>query len=275
VVSRIADVIHCYGAQRVAINFTGGYNAQICLAGLVGQALEVPVYYMFERLTEVVELPPQPLSLDFSLWLDNFELFRFLGRRHDADPEELVRNLGGQPDERLEPLLNRAENQRVALSPVGELFHRQFMYRFHLARERLLPAVSPDECRQHPGQDRRLLDNSQLDQVKPNGLFPYLSRVFEATSYIRGFHCYYANPDLSEDTRFRVSTVDNCQGLELVYSDGTRTARLEVELDTTNLDHAKAAVADLNQRFARDEKGFWKFETGDVPFPRFSEVISR
>lgn len=274
-VRRIADVIQRYGAQRVAINATGGYKAQICLAGLVGQALEVPVYYMFERFTEVVELRPQPVSLEFGLWLDNFELFRFLGRRHDADPEELIRNLGGQPDERLEPLLDRAENQRVALSPVGELFHRQFMYRFHLARERLLPAATTGERRQHPGQDRLLLDNSHLNQVKPNGLFTYLSRVFDETPYIRGFHCYYADPDLSEETRFRVGDVDNCQGLELVYSDGTRTARLEVELDTTDLDHAKAAVADLNQRFARDEKGLWKFETGGVPFAGFSEVVSR
>ena len=42
----------------------------------------------------------------------------------------------------------------------------------------------------------------------------------------------------------------NRQGLELVYSDGTCTAGLEVELDTTDLDHTMAAVADLSQRFA-------------------------
>ena len=46
-------------------------------------------------------------------------------------------------------------------------------------------------------------------------------------------------------------------------------------LDTADLDHAKAGVADVNQRFARDEKGLWKFETGGVPFAGFSKVVSR
>jgi hypothetical protein len=76
-----------------------------------------------------------------------------------------------------------------------------------------------------------------------------------------------ASPDdPTEETRFRVGAVDNCQGLELVYSDGVRTARLEVELDSTDLDHAKAAVADLNQRFPGDQKGFKKLETGERSF---------
>jgi len=133
-------------------------------------------------------LPPQPVSLDFGLWLDNFELFRFLERRDDADPEELIRNLGCQPDARLEPLLDRAGTQLVSLSAVGELFHQQFVHRFQLARERLLPPSVPAERRRHPGQDWRLLDNSHLDQVKPNGLFPYLVRVSDETPYIQGFH---------------------------------------------------------------------------------------
>ena len=104
---------------------------------------------------------------------------------------------------------------------------------------------------------------------------PYLKSPLRAVSPIHQLPCYYANPDLSQETRFRVGTVDNCQGLELVYSDGTRTARLEVELDTTDLDHTKAAVADLNQRFARDEKSLRRFETGGVPFAGFSEVVSQ
>lgn len=170
-------------------------------------------------------LPPQPVSLDFGLWLDNFELFRFLERRDDADSEALIRNLGCSPDERLEPMLDRVDNQLVALSAIGELFHQQFMHRFQLARERLLPTPISEERRQHPGQDLRLLDNSHLDQVKPNGLFPYLVRVFDETPYIRGFHCYYTSPDLSEETHFRVGTVDNRQCLELVYGDSTRTAK--------------------------------------------------
>lgn len=249
-VRAVGGVISRYGAQRVAINATGGYKAQISFAGLIGQALEVPVYYMFERFSDVVELPPQPVSLDFGLWLDSYELFRFLSKRRTVHPNDLNRAIGHSPDPRLEPLLERLDGELIALSAMGELFHQQFIYRFQAARERLLPPAVPMERRHPPAQDTALQRNPHLAHVDLSGLSEYLQRVFEKTPYIRRFHAFYTNPDLPEETHFALGNVHNRQSVTLVYSDGTGTARLEVELDTTEPDALKAVVADLNQRFA-------------------------
>ena len=51
-----------------AINATGGYKAQIAIAVLMGQALDIPVYYKHERFDAIIPFPPMPVALDFSLW---------------------------------------------------------------------------------------------------------------------------------------------------------------------------------------------------------------
>ena len=58
--------------NTIAINATGGYKAQISFAGMIGQALGIPVYYLFEKFSKVIKLPPQPVALDLSLWLENY-----------------------------------------------------------------------------------------------------------------------------------------------------------------------------------------------------------
>ena len=52
-----AKVKEC-GAAACGINATGGYKAVAAIAAVVGNALGVPVYYLHERFSEVVELPP-------------------------------------------------------------------------------------------------------------------------------------------------------------------------------------------------------------------------
>jgi len=43
------------GSQRVAIDATGGYKAQIAIAVLMGQALDIPVFYKHERFSEIID----------------------------------------------------------------------------------------------------------------------------------------------------------------------------------------------------------------------------
>ncbi len=51
------------GADQIAIDATGGYKAQIAIALLIGQALNIPVYYKHERFPEIIDFPPMPISL--------------------------------------------------------------------------------------------------------------------------------------------------------------------------------------------------------------------
>lgn len=67
---------------QCVINATGGFKAQISLAGLIGQALGVPVVHQFEGFPGCIEMPPIPLEIDREVWLTNFDLFnRLLNER--------------------------------------------------------------------------------------------------------------------------------------------------------------------------------------------------
>src|SRR3990172_3235116 len=60
-VKRISEVVKTpEDSKRILINATGGYKAQISFAGMIGQALDIPVCYMYEGFSEVIQLPPQP-----------------------------------------------------------------------------------------------------------------------------------------------------------------------------------------------------------------------
>lgn len=70
------------GLQCV-INATGGFKAQISLAGLIGQTLGVPVLYQFEGFSRCIEMPPIPLEIDREVWLVNHDLFSRLVKERE------------------------------------------------------------------------------------------------------------------------------------------------------------------------------------------------
>jgi len=74
-VTATAKIARQWGPEHVVINATGGYKAWISFAGLIGQALDIPVCYLFERFSEVITLPPQPVSLDLAFWLEHSSRF--------------------------------------------------------------------------------------------------------------------------------------------------------------------------------------------------------
>lgn len=82
--------------QNIAINATGGYKAQISFAGMIGQALQIPVYYLFEQFSEVIELPPQPVALDLALWLNNYSFFSQLESQRTLEKSELETSIDNE-----------------------------------------------------------------------------------------------------------------------------------------------------------------------------------
>ncbi len=64
-VREISTEVRKFSSEAISINATGGYKAQISFAGMIGQALEIPVYYLFEKFSEIIELPPQPRAISF------------------------------------------------------------------------------------------------------------------------------------------------------------------------------------------------------------------
>lgn len=61
----IGDYIQRFGGPDfVAIDATGGYKAQIAIAVIVGQALNIPVFYKHERFSEIIDFPPLPITFE-------------------------------------------------------------------------------------------------------------------------------------------------------------------------------------------------------------------
>jgi putative CRISPR-associated protein (TIGR02619 family) len=97
-----------------AIDATGGYKPQIAYAALVGQVMQVPVYYRYMAFPDVITLQPLPVSVDPQVWFDHLWFFERL--REELLPDREIPRY----DERIAPLLER-EDRLVTLSPLGEL----------------------------------------------------------------------------------------------------------------------------------------------------------
>lgn len=114
------------GPEQVAFDATGGYKAQIAVAVLLGQALDVPVFYKHERFSEIIDFLPLPISFDYEILAQNTELLTDLERGRALSSGE------AEIDERLRALLDEVtlEGQTLyELSPIGQIYLTGFRLR--------------------------------------------------------------------------------------------------------------------------------------------------
>lgn len=114
------DAVRDYGAKNVILNPTGGYKALVPYTVLVGMIKSVPCRYIFEQSSQLLTLPPLPVTFDRSL----FERYRHLIERIERETSISTADWekGVQYNDRsmLEPLVERT-NTDVTLSAVGLL----------------------------------------------------------------------------------------------------------------------------------------------------------
>ncbi|MCS7175398.1 putative CRISPR-associated protein [Pseudothermotoga sp.] len=111
------------------INATGGYKATIAYATLLGQALNVPVYYLFETFDEIIELLPIPVKFDPNVYKNYSSIFAYLEYINTTDEESFLkkfgfRNWGAVPNE-LKIFIERVnlDNKNcLSLNPLGEIY---------------------------------------------------------------------------------------------------------------------------------------------------------
>ncbi len=233
-VRRVADIVWSVGHNRILINATGGYKAQISFAGMIGQALDMPVCYMFEGFSEVIELPPQPIALDFSFWLQYVDLFYELAK------DEALENPASR-DPRFQSLVDIEPvngSEIIGLSPVGQLFHESFRHRFATQRKKLLP---PEYDIKPENKDIKYEDSNS---GKHTGLDKHLNRLVQR-SYVKRIYTHYYNPDLPKPNSFKASTKGGVSQIEGVYSDGKGTTKFDVVITAGSAKERDAAIADL------------------------------
>jgi len=123
-------------ARQVLINATGGFKAEIAYATLVGLLFDVPVYYIHEACRDIIEMPPTPISWDYSLLADYEAFFEWL--RADLRPTlEVDQRLRGLPG--AIRLLLAEEDGFTLLSPAGEAFYEA--YHDRLAQAATVPLL--------------------------------------------------------------------------------------------------------------------------------------
>lgn len=219
-----------------SINATGGYKAQIAIAVLMGQALDIPVYYKHERFDAIIPFPPMPVALDFSLWQRASGMFMVLSRSNACEP---WKDFSEDWDERFEPLINRVKignKDYLELSATGQIFHETFRSRFQVLKKTGLPRAAYNREKEQPK-----LGNHGYNQAR-DSVSRFLQEVTDARSYVRYCHSTYWNPDLSESTRFRLSGRD-VQG---IYSNGTWCVKFRVVTTVEKPSELPIVVGDLN-----------------------------
>jgi putative CRISPR-associated protein (TIGR02619 family) len=140
-VLEISEAVNKWLPDVIAINATGGYKAQISFAGMIGQALEIPVYYLFEKFSEVIELPPQPVALDLGFWLENYILFTTLEDEGTMEKSNLEYSLDNQY---FQALIDE-ELPYISLSAMGVLFNQRSRLQFAKQRTAILSQIPTDD----------------------------------------------------------------------------------------------------------------------------------
>jgi putative CRISPR-associated protein (TIGR02619 family) len=230
----VSGIVQEKNSQFCAINATGGYKAQIAIAVLIGQALEVPVYYKHERFSEIIAFPPMPIALDFNLWLEKSGILSVLER------EEVIEwnsDLDEDWNEQMETLIER-DGQEIWLSPTGQIFHETFKGRFESDRDTFLPALIPDNQKIKP----ELTDHGWGSAR--SRILDFFQKITNQCSYVKQCRTHYWNPDLSSPVRFRKKG-DQIEG---IFSNGSWTVKFFVDTSANTEGQITACIADLNNR---------------------------
>ncbi len=244
----MAQAVRKHDAAQVMINATGGYKAQISFAGMIGQALDIPVAYLFERFSEIIVLPPQPISLSMDLWLEQADIFL----EYEQDDTVSVEQVDGLPaarDERLTTLFEVVKDEGswlVSLSPMGQLFHETFNQLFERQRQGILPPVwdVPHEKKKVRFED----DN----RGKHKGLENYLGRIREQP-YVKEIYTHYYNPRLIKQNCFRRSAQGLQGQVEGWYSNAGAITKFDVITTAKNSRELGAVIVDLSRTILSGE----------------------
>ncbi|MFN6519178.1 MAG: putative CRISPR-associated protein [Nostoc sp. CreGUA01] len=144
-VREISNEVRKFAPEAIAINATGGYKAQISFAGMIGQALEIPVYYLFEKFSEVIELPPQPVALDLAFWLNNYLVFEQLEGEQIVEKSKVQGNIENNYFNSLIDEEPDGETTLVSLSAMGVLFNERSRLQFAKQSTTILSLIPQDD----------------------------------------------------------------------------------------------------------------------------------
>jgi len=236
-VRSVGDFIQRFGNENIAIDATGGYKAQIAIAVLIGQALDIPVYYKHERFSEIIDFPPLPISLDYDILGRNSDILTDFERGKSYAKNEL-----DNFDEKLRVFLTEIEidNEPVfELNAIGQLYLTSFRLRYPKVVN--LKSLSDSE-RKEP---------TFRDDHYPIGFKDFVEKVWRENKWIKtAWSLSYHGQQSIKGVGFTVKSDENKNILIGTYQDKNNFgARFQVILADESNESLNWAADQLNQKY--------------------------
>jgi hypothetical protein len=228
-------------SNDVIVNSTGGYKAQIAFALALGQALKFPVYYRFEAFSKIIKMPPLPVSLDWEIYLNNFEILEFLESHTLIEESELKKhgynNFATLPEE-IKSFVDRTKidkTQCLDFNPMGQVF-------IESARELIRMETSLQDSNKTP-EDKIMINSKEAHAMEFEGKQKVMYRLsklpFITKLHLYDFHARekdLVSVKLSEDNIIRV-----------MYGNKKGTVYIEVQTTAKNRREMITAIEEIKK----------------------------
>lgn len=237
-VRSIGDYLKRFGIENCAIDATGGYKAQIAIAVLIGQALDIPVYYKHERFNEIIDFPPLPISLDFDLLGRNAHILSFFEKGNDLRNDDIQ-----TIEEKLRVFLDEIEvdgDYLFSLNAIGQIYLTTFRLRY------------PKAPKLVNLQDNERKIPTFRDDHYPDKFIEFVNKVWRENKWIKT--CWslpYSKQKSINKIEFYVKEEENQHKLIGTYIDHSNFgARFQIVLSDDSIESLNWAAEFLNREYS-------------------------
>ncbi len=233
----VGDCIQRFGKRNVSIDATGGYKAQIAVAVLIGQALDIPVYYKHEKFSEIIDFPPLPISLDYDILGRNSDILTDFERGKSFAKSEL-----DDFDEKLRVFLTEIEvdnDSMFELNAIGQLYLTSFRLR------------NPHPVNLYALSDSERKEPTFRDDHYPIGFKDFVYKVWNENKWVKTcFSLPYYGQQSIKGIGFTVKPDEKNNTLVGTFQDKNNFgARFQVVLADESSESLNWAADQLNQRY--------------------------
>lgn len=217
---------------EVIINATGGYKAQIAFALALGQGLNVPVYYRFERFPEVIELDPLPIELDETIYFSIRELFEEIESEDGIIPYKKIESLYKSIPKKAKIFFDEVpidHEKYIAISPMGQIYLESIENKFYFLAQKIEPQKRKGELKfissKKEGHSKEIIEKYEL------------KKLFENFEYINKVHVSRGNErERSGKPKIKI------RGENLIIIFHTKNGMLHLEAETTARDERELEI---------------------------------
>ena len=112
----LLNKLNSFSNEELILNITGGFKGVIPYMTIYGQVNNIPLYYIFEFTSSLIEIPQVPLTIDYNIFERKWKTF------YKVDIEEIVAKdtLNFKFLKEYENLLDIADDI-VSLNPLGKI----------------------------------------------------------------------------------------------------------------------------------------------------------